>query len=205
MEEKPPFNPLDKANLGRAIVEALLGSKPRALSDVAEFQGAGIYAIYYHGRFPAYRALAALNQPDPTWPIYVGKAVPRGGRKGGEMDASIESNALCERLRKHKASIELVESLSMRDFTFRSLVVDDVWISLGETLVIQRFQPLWNHVVEGFGNNDPGSKRYAGKRPLWDELHPGRPWARRCTPPKHDRDAILNMVSDYMKHVLGRE
>lgn len=81
-------------------------------------------------------------------------------------------------------------------------MVDDVWISLGETLVIQRFQPLWNHVVEGFGNNDPGSKRYEGKRPLWDELHPGRPWARRCKPPKHDRQQILAMVSNYMRDVL---
>ncbi len=202
MDEKPPFNPLDKANLGRAIVEALLSSQAKGLNDIPDFLGAGIYAIYYRGPFDAYGPLSARNRKEFSWPIYVGKAIPKGGRKGGEVDASLESNALSERLRKHQASIQLAPSLAIQDFAYRSLVVDDVWISLGETLVIQRFQPLWNHVVEGFGNNDPGSKRYEGKRPLWDELHPGRPWARRCKPPKHDRQQILAMVSNYMQQVL---
>lgn len=165
---------------------------------MGDFKGAGICAIYYGGSFAAYEALARMNRPLATWPIYVGKAIPAGGRKGAELGASVGSNALCERLRKHKSSIEMVRSLSVEDFTFRRLVVDDVWISLGETLVIQRFQPLWNHVVEGFGNNDPGGKRYEGKRPLWDELHPGRPWAQRCKAPKHDREEILRRVSGYM-------
>ena len=83
-----------------------------------------------------------LNPPEATWLIYVGKAIPPGERKGAELDASAESHALCERLRKRTCSAEMVSNLIISDFTFRRLVVDDVWISLGETLVIQRFQPL---------------------------------------------------------------
>ncbi|MBL9178649.1 MAG: Eco29kI family restriction endonuclease [Verrucomicrobiaceae bacterium] len=81
---------------------------------------------------------------------------------------------------------------------------DDIWITLGEALVIQRFQPLWNQVVEGFGNHDPGSGRYEGMRPLWDELHPGRSWAARCKPPKLTHAQIVEAVADYMKIFKSR-
>lgn len=83
MDEKPPFNPLDKANLGRAIVEALLASQAKGLDDVPGFLGAGIYAIYYRGPFEAYGPLSPRNKEASTWPIYVGKAIPKGGRKRG--------------------------------------------------------------------------------------------------------------------------
>ena len=53
---------------------------------------------------------------------------------------------------------------------------------LAEHLMIANYRPLWNHVVSGFGNHDPGSTRYDQARPLWDELHPGRPWAARMQP-----------------------
>ena len=33
---------------------------------------------------------------------------------------------------------------------------------------------LWNSLVDGFGNHDPGAGRYKGLRPRWDVLHPGR-------------------------------
>ena len=38
----------------------------------------------------------------------------------------------------------------------------------------------WTNIVDGFGNHDPGKGRHAGRRPLWDVLHPGRAWALRC-------------------------
>jgi len=198
MDNEPIFNPLAKRNLGKSIVDALLESPALPLSKIDDFPGAGVYAIYYRGAFPNYKPLSLLNQREPAHPIYVGKAVPKGGRKGASMDASLDSTALSKRLLEHKASIECVESLRIKDFTYRCLVVDDIWISLGETLVIQRFQPLWNQVVDGFGNHDPGAGRYGGMRPPWDELHPGRTWAARCQPPKLTRKEILKMVDDYM-------
>lgn len=151
-----------------------------------------------------YRPLSALNKKEGTFPIYVGKAIPKGGRKGTALDASLDSDALSKRLQEHAASITSVPSLAIQDFSFRSLIVDDIWISLGEAFVIQKFQPLWNQVVEGFGNHDPGTGRYEGKRPLWDELHPGRNWAQRCSPPKITMPELLAKVDTYMQSLVTR-
>lgn len=46
---------------------------------------------------------------------------------------------------------------------------------------VPRYTPLWNTVVDGFGNHDPGADRYNQARSEWDALHPGRPWADRLT------------------------
>lgn len=180
------------------MVDALLESPVMPLSGVDTFPGAGIYALYYKGSFPKYRPLSAANSKDVNYPIYVGKAVPKGGRKGTSQDASLDSTALSKRLQEHKASIEAVPSLRLKDFCYRCLVVDDIWIALGETLVIQRFQPLWNQVIDGFGNHDPGKGRYGGMRPSWDELHPGRSWAERCKAPKLTKKQIDAAVENYM-------
>ena len=193
------FNPLDKRNLGKSVVDALLEQPALPLVDVETFRGAGIYAIYYRGDFEPYLPLAKLNFEASNHPIYVGKAIPKGGRKGASIDASLDSLSLSGRLIEHRDSIQDASSLSIKDFTFRCLVLDDIWIPLGESLVIQRYQPLWNQVVEGFGNHDPGSKRYNGMRPVWDELHPGRSWAAKCQPPKLSKDKILVLVEKYMK------
>jgi hypothetical protein len=198
MENESVFNPLAKRNLGKSVVDALLESPAIPLADAGNFPGAGVYAIYYSGPFPCYKPLSELNRQGAEYPIYVGKAIPKGGRKGTSADASLDSNALSRRLQEHRASIEAVASLHVKDFSYRCLVVDDIWISLGETLIIQRFQPLWNQVVDGFGNHDPGSGRYGGMRPSWDELHPGRSWAAMCKAPKHTKKQIIESVDVYM-------
>ncbi|MDR1497048.1 MAG: Eco29kI family restriction endonuclease [Puniceicoccales bacterium] len=198
MSGETVFNPLDKRNLGKSVVDALLERDAVPMRDITPFRGAGVYAIYYTGDFPAYRPLAALNRKTAACPIYVGKAVPKGGRKGVSFDVSSESASLFSRLTEHAESIAAVSSLNLDDFSCRSLVVDDIWIPLGETLIIQRFQPLWNQIVEGFGNHDPGRGRYDGMRPSWDELHPGRGWAARCKPAKFSTKQIISKVSEYM-------
>jgi len=198
METPLLFNPLDKRNLGKSVVDALLEQPALPLENVESFRGAGIYAIYYRGGFAPYLPLAKLNSSEARCPIYVGKAIPKGGRKGAALDASIDSLSLSGRLIEHRDSIKAVESLAIEDFVFRCLVLDDIWIPLGESLIIQRYQPLWNHVVEGFGNHDPGSKRYDGMRPIWDELHPGRTWASKCQPPKLSKPQIVALVEKYM-------
>lgn len=200
METESVFNPLAKRNLGKSVVDALLESPALPLSDVGNFSGAGVYAIYYCGDFPSYKPLSKLNKDQATYPIYVGKAIPDGGRKGGVDDASMQSKALCKRLREHKSSIEEVESLDIKDFLFRSLVVDDIWIPLGETLLIQKYKPLWNQVVEGFGNHAPGKGRGEGKKPIWDELHPGRKWAGSLPPPKFSQQQILQVIEVHFKN-----
>ncbi len=201
MDNELVFNPLAKRNLGKSVVDALLESQVLPLRNIGIFSGAGVYAVYYHGSFPKYRPLSLLNELSSNYPIYVGKAIPKGGRKGTSADASLDSTALSKRLQEHKSSIEAASSLNIEDFTYRSLVVDDIWIPLGETLIIQRFQPLWNQVVDGFGNHDPGKGRHVGMRPPWDELHPGRAWAYRCQPPKNTKKQILEAVDTYMKNL----
>lgn len=175
-----PFNPLDKTNLGSSVADALLAREPIPLDELAEFHGAGVYAIYYSGKFKAYAALSALSRASQaSRPIYVGKAVPSGSRKGSSLDAK-PGRVLYKRLIEHAESIRATKNLSIKDFQCRFLVVDDIWIPLGESLLIARFSPVWNSLVDGFGNHDPGSGRHAGLRPRWDVLHPGRPWAEKC-------------------------
>lgn len=178
------YNPLDKINLGQSVANALLARLVLQLGDIVPFEGAGIYVLYYRGPFPAYAPIAEANANEARWPIYIGKAIPSGGRKGASLTASARGRALYNRLTDHRDSILDVErgsgTLAIEDFQIRYLIVDDVWIPLGESLLIARFRPLWNQSLDGFGNHDPGKGRYNGLRPLWDHLHPGRAWATRC-------------------------
>ena len=34
--------------------------------------------------------------------------------------------------------------------------MDDIWIPLGESLLIEMFVPLWNRILDGFGIHDLG-------------------------------------------------
>lgn len=178
MTTRPPYNPLEKTNLGISVAEALLAQEALPLADLQPFSGAGIYALYYQGDCSAYQKLSHLNRTQgSSVPIYVGKAIPEGGRKG--VLSAVTTKTLFRRLAEHAGSIRST-SLAVDDFTCRYLVVDDIWIPLGESLLIARFSPLWNLLLDGFGNHDPGRGRYNGLAPKWDVLHPGRTWAANC-------------------------
>ncbi|HAA20701.1 MAG TPA: restriction endonuclease [Cytophagales bacterium] len=175
-----PFNPLDKTNLGENVAEALLNSKTHNLPIEEEFIGAGIYAIYYKGDFSLYEPISgsqATKNSSP--PIYVGKAVPAGARKGGFGLGEDPGNVLFKRLGEHSKSISQATNLNLEDFVTKFLVVDDIWIPLAESLLIETFNPLWNKVIDGFGNHDPGKGRYQQRKSHWDILHPGRSWAEK--------------------------
>lgn len=164
--------------------------------------GAGVYVIYYRGDFAAYSPIANANKEKWERPIYVGKAIPKGGRKGGiSRDTVAASTALGSRLRKHADSIRATESLQIQDFSFRYIVLDDIWIPLGENILIETFKPLWNVAVEGFGINDPGKGRLNQKRSPWDVLHPGRGYAARLTGGGPEVSAVLGRIED---HFAGR-
>lgn len=165
-----------------ALLERPCGPLPPA----DRFRGSGIYALYYTGEFPPYTRISSKNCDVP---IYVGKAEPPGRRIGLRgIEAQIR-RSLYNRLKKHGDSINSAENLRLDDFRCRYLLVEDLWIPLGETLLIERFRPLWNVAVEGFGLNDPGSRRHGGDRSDWDELHPGRSW-REHMRQKRTADAI---------------
>jgi hypothetical protein len=195
-----PFNPLHKRHLGESVGQAMLRQPVVSLSELQNFDGAGIYAIYYSGGFPAYEAIAKSNMNGQfNAPIYVGKAVPKGTRKGGDLEA-IPGKVLFSRLIQHARSIEEASNLDIADFHCRYLIVDDIWIPLGESLLIAKFDPLWNKLIDGFGNHDPGKGRHAGLRPRWDVLHPGRSWADRCQTRKETAEQIIREARDYLRN-----
>ncbi len=208
------FNPLDKKNLGASVAEALVSAEAVSMKNLAPFNGVGIYAIYYSGSFAAYEQIATQNtdKSNPVLPIYVGKAVPSGARKGAALADPTKSKALYSRLKEHAESIEATQNLKLSDFVCRYLIVDEIWIPLGEALMIAKFTPLWNGLIDGFGNHDPGSGRYQGLRPRWDVVHPGRSWAMKCKERPETmadvlRDAktfLANTAIPTSPHFIGR-
>ncbi|MBN1592444.1 MAG: Eco29kI family restriction endonuclease [Candidatus Coatesbacteria bacterium] len=137
-------------------------------------EGSGVYAIYYHGSHEAYLPIAESLQ---NRPVYVGKAVPTGSRKGGKGLSG--SQELQRRLKDHCKSLEQADHLNIQDFGCRYLAIVPIWITLAERFLIEHYRPIWNVCVDGFGDHDPGAGRLGMRRPRWDILHSGRQWAKR--------------------------
>jgi len=193
-----PYNPLDKLNLGKSVAQALLEQHVRGMKAIGEIRGAGIYAIYYTGDFSAYEPVATKNRDDAFGqPIYVGKAIPKGGRKGGITTDMSKGVALRDRLRQHATSIDQAENIELSDFHYRCLVVDDIWIPLGENMMIEQFRPIWNVVIDGFGNKDPGNRRATQYRSSWDALHPGRLFAKKLADGVATPESALDRLERY--------
>jgi hypothetical protein len=176
------YNPLDEDNLARGVADALTMQAVHT-AQPASFSGSGLYALYYIGDFPLYKPLAdrcraggsteSLNLGPMAIPIYVGKSSAGSSRRGRLEDKTRKN--LHARIGKHRGSIKAAKStLELDHFRIRYLPVRDVWVPLGEAGLLQRFTPLWNVVLEGFGNNSPGSGRSDQAKSTWDTLHPGR-------------------------------
>ena len=154
-----------------------------SLPPVSSFEGAGVYALYYIGAFDLYERLAKMNEKEYVLPIYVGKAVPEGWRTA-RTSASPGEHVLHSRLRQHARNIRQTKNLNVADFYTRFMVLKDVEIDLVvpvEAELIRHYVPVWNNLVDGFGNHDPGAGRYNQAKSEWDVLHPGRTWAERLT------------------------
>lgn len=181
------YDPLDYENLARSVVNALLQSGCAALPPTESFAGSGVYALYYTGSLSFYSRIASS---DLSAPVYVGKAVPTGARKGGRRTGYESGTELYRRLRDHAKSVEQVRNLALNEFQCRFLVVVPVWITLAERFLIDHFRPAWNTVIDGFGNHPPGRGRRDMRRPRWDILHPGRPWAAELHPAETAEDIV---------------
>ncbi len=133
--------------------------------------------------------------------------MPAGARKGGFGLGEDPGQVLFQRLREHAETIRQVEAhgtktrnenqLKIADFFCRYLLVDDIWIPLGESMLIERFHPIWNKVVDGFGNHDPGKGRYRQQCSPRDTIHPGRSWAAKCQPYAKTAGQILELVATH--------
>jgi len=177
------YDPLTYENLMAGLVVRFEQQPRLALTAGVDALGPGIYALFYLGNHEAYQSISGTQSP-----IYVGKAVPPGSRKGGEVNT--ETPALQRRVAEHARSLEQANNLVVDDFECRYLTLVPVWITLAERFLIDHYQPVWNLQLDGFGNHDPGRGRRLGEVSWWDTLHPGRPWARELRQVKTEVDAL---------------
>ena len=203
-EHPKPYNPLDKRNLGEDVAKKLLAAPLNPLPPTKRFMGAGVYAIYYNGEFALYKKISAAGRRESDRPIYIGKADPSGGRKGGfEVDAP-PGPELFNRLGDHAKSIGEASNLRPDDFRCRYLVVEDIWIRLAERILIEKYRPVWNVVVEGFGIHQPGKGRHGQKLSEWDVLHPGRSWTQHHKTLGHTAAEVSKKVEEFLSRKGGK-
>lgn len=165
-----------------------------------QFLGPGVYGLYYIGNYEIYTKIALLNQNECKQPIYVGKAVPSGWRTA--RNATSETSDLYLRLREHTRSIQQTSNLEVTDFRCRFMVlrgIESDLIGPVEAQLIRKYRPLWNTIIDGFGNHDPGAGRYNQARSEWDVLHPGRSWAERLTGEAPRLEQILYKIQRTLK------
>ncbi len=183
-------------------VRAFNGS-PVAPMPPPSFTGSGVYALYCTATKGPYAKFGKeINRLEYKVPIYVGKAVPPGWRQSRQLGTEDDkSSSLCLRLGEHTRSIEQGKGLTLSDFACRFLIFEGVSVAMiaaVEASLIGLYTPIWNSVIDGFGNHAPGSKRASGRITQWDSLHPGRKWLEGMTGDAQDAKAILKRVKDYM-------
>ena len=195
-----PFNPLDLHALGESLALALREQEGVPLTKVTRFPGAGVYALYYDGDCAAYHDLVkwSRSRSDPV-PLYVGRSKDRGARRGVDPFNPVTDPVLADRIAEHRRSIQQATNLREWDFTARWLVTMPIWVPLAEAMLIRRYRPLWNGVVDGFGIHAPGGGRAKQRRSVWDTLHPGRGFAAQL--PKQEEDRLMRLQTEINAHV----
>lgn len=181
------FDPASPEAAAEIVTGKLLRQPRQALASVIgeRFWGSGVYALYYSGNHPAYKAIRGTDIP-----IYVGKAEPtmKGARAAEE-----HGTKLYERLSKHASSIKLAEQfatsddrppqvrrIALADFECRYLPLNFAYVGAVEANLLHHFSPVWNEVCPGFGKHGDSPDTRANTRSEWDTLHPGRKWATRA-------------------------
>ena len=196
--KQPPFvfDPTAPQVIGELIAHTLLVQPIQLMSDVEQFYGSGVYAIYYGGDFPAYQPIKNTDNP-----IYVGKADPE------ELHAkSVEEQGrgLAGRLKTHRSTISQASNLNLAHFSCRFLVVKSAWQETAENYLINRFKPIWNkemNICQGFGKHGDKASTRSNKRSAWDTLHPGRAWATEDgnIANKRSADEIIQRISEHFE------
>jgi len=180
-------------------IEFFEGTPVHQLPPPGRFAGCGVYALYYRGDHELYTMIARLNRSHCVSPIYVGKAVPPGWRAARV--TTTERKTLHSRLQEHARSIQQTRNLKVGDFRCRFVILQEAEADLivpVEAALIRKYQPLWNSVVDGFGNHDPGKGRYDQARSEWDVLHPGRLWADRLRGESPNLKTVVEKVQVFL-------
>ncbi|WP_417495614.1 Eco29kI family restriction endonuclease [Maricaulis sp.] len=180
------------------------GTPVHVLPPPERFSGVGVYALYFIGAKGRYAKYGALNRLQYEFPIYVGKAVPKGWRQSRADASNLRiGHELFSRLREHSRNIDLGEGLASADFRCRFMIFEGAgsdMISSIEASLIKSFKPLWNSVVDGFGNHTPGAGRFNQAKSDWDVIHPGRLWAEKCLGKARERAEVEARIAT---HLLG--
>ena len=193
------------AELVKDAVRFFNGTPVHTLPPPESFLGAGVYALYYIGKNPLYKRYAELNRLSYGFPIYVGKAVPKGWRQSRTSDdAAKQSRELIGRLRQHSLNIETVDGLKLTDFACRFVIFESTgsdMISTIEAALIKLNRPLWNTALDGFGNHDPGKGRYEQAKSDWDVAHTGRIWADKCNGIANDKNSVVSKIRLHLNNL----
>ena len=176
------------------------GTPVQLLPPPEKFIGAGVYALYYIGKNPYYKTLYEQNRTEFNFPIYVGKAVPKGWRQARSQGAYCE---LFYRLKDHYKSINATKNLSTDDFLCRFMILEDAAVDMigtVEAALLRFYTPIWNNTIDGFGNHTPSKGRFQQAKSDWDVLHPGREWADKCTGKGSSIEEVERKVKDYFNN-----
>ena len=195
-----PFTPPEDRRVVDAMTEELLQCPVESICDmVGIVDTPGIYAIYYIGDYPAYEPLLKWNEGGAfAWPIYVGKACGPG--EGCENSFVVGRRVtIRERMQAHCCDINAASNLDMADFYCRFLSMEDVLAIQGESLLIARFAPLWNLVVDGFEDCGASHRTHGMVKGRWDALHPGRQHAESLISREESVSRITLEVREYLE------
>lgn len=195
------------AELVKDGVRFFNGTPVLPLPPEERFTGTGVYAIYYTGKSNPYAKYAELNRLSYAYPIYVGKAVPKGWRQARTSHlVTDKSTELLQRLRQHSKSIAHTSNLKPSDFMCRFVIFEgdgSDMISTVEAALIKITRPLWNVVVDGFGNHTPGKGRFEQAASQWDVIHTGRPWAAKCKGITAKAPEVIARISKHLDSLGG--
>lgn len=165
------------------------------------FCGTGVYGLYCTAQSGIYSGFNLVNRTILRLLIYIGKAVPKGWRQGRGLLLNSRSYELNNRIREHSRSIDLAEGLDRSDFFCRFIILEgreSDLIGTVEAALIRKYKPIWNTLIDGFGNHDPGKGRYEQAKSDWDICHPGRPWAEKCQGKSKNQKYLLEAIKEYM-------
>jgi hypothetical protein len=74
-----------------------------------------------------------------------------------------------------------------------------------EAALIRHYLPLWNTVIDGFGNHDPGKGRYEQAKSDWDVCHPGRAWADKCMGTPKQKASLIQLINSFIEDIHETE
>jgi hypothetical protein len=194
------YSSTDFEELLKDTIRFFNGTPVHKLPPPEKFHGTGVYAIYYTGENKYYEEDSKKNRLQYEKPIYIGKAVPRGWRQSRNITENELSSELFGRLNEHFRSLQQVNNLNENDFNCRFIILEGsaiAMISTVEAYLIKLYSPIWNSVLDGFGNHDPGSGRYQQAKSDWDVIHSGRIWATKCQGKANNEEDILENLRKY--------